>query len=99
MPTINWTISREEFDLLLKVVDRALREIRDYPDEPRTLIMDLNAAHCNGCPIDFAGLLEADDFEFAHDIVGIRKHIDRSTGQVLGFFTPRYALANHIPKP
>lgn len=94
MTITNWEISKEEYDLAVQVADRALRELTDYPDDKHTLFMDLNACHANGCPLDFEGLLEAPLQDFSHDIAGIREHIDRSTGKLGDFFTPRYALAN-----
>ena len=41
--------------------------------------------------------LEADDFNFAHDFMGIRKSINRSNGfpaKDFGFFVPRFAGSN-----
>lgn len=96
MTITNWEISREDHDLVVKIADRALRELRYYPDDKRTLIMDLNACHSNACPLDFKGLLEAPLLDFSHDIYGIRQYINRDTGELKDFFTPRYALANHL---
>jgi hypothetical protein len=95
---INWKINAEDFKLLLEVATRAKRDLTGYPDSKRTLVLDLNACHSNGCPLDFAGLLAAPMLDFSHDIEGIRDHINRGTGQltVEGPFTPRYALANHV---
>jgi hypothetical protein len=56
-----------------------------------SLAMDLTATHANGCPMDFAKLLAADDFNFKHDIVGIVNHIDRRTGELTDHFFPRCA--------
>ena len=53
--------------------------------------MDLTAAHANGCPLDFAKLEKFDDFNLAHDIFGIARHIDRRTGRLSDFFVPRCA--------
>ena len=36
-------------------------------------------------------LLHADGFDFTHDVWGIRRHINRKTGQLEDCFTPRYA--------
>lgn len=55
------------------------------------LTMDLTACHANGCPLDFRKLLDFDDFNFAHDVGGISRHIDRSTGALGGCFLPRSA--------
>jgi hypothetical protein len=95
MTITNWEITEQEHDLLMQVVDRAMRDLTGYPDEPRTLIMDLTACHANGCPLDFAGLLAAPMQDFSHDVYGIRKAINRQTGKLTeDVFTPRYALAN-----
>jgi hypothetical protein len=53
--------------------------------------MDITACHLNGCKLDLAKLLAADDFNFAHDVLGIRRHIDRETGQLMNCFRPRFA--------
>lgn len=92
---INWDISPEDFDLLVKVAERVEKKLSAYPDDRQTLVMDLNACHSNGCPLDFEGLLEASHGEFAHDIWGIRSNINRETGKLENHFIPRYALVTH----
>lgn len=54
--------------------------------------MDLTACHLNGCPLDLAKLATCDDAEFAHDVFGIRRHLNRKTGKLTGHFHPRCAL-------
>jgi hypothetical protein len=53
--------------------------------------MDLAACHCNGCPLQLTELLDADDFNFSHDIFGIRRHLNRTTGKLDDRFLPRFA--------
>ena len=53
--------------------------------------MDVTACHVNGNPLKLAELLAADEFNFAHDIFGIRRHIDRRTGELMDCFSPRYS--------
>ncbi len=53
--------------------------------------MDITACHSNGCPLKLDDLLIADDSNFLHDVFGIRRHIDRKTGQLGGCFLPRFA--------
>jgi hypothetical protein len=53
--------------------------------------MDLCAVHANGCPMDFVRLEQADDFNLLHDVSGIARHLDRSTGKLTGMFRPRFA--------
>jgi hypothetical protein len=91
---INWNISNADFSLVVKIADRTLALIPDYPDDRRTLIMDIHACHCNGCPLDLTGLLAADKNEFVCEIAGIRKAINRRTGKLTDdAYMPRYAVA------
>lgn len=53
--------------------------------------MDIAATHANGCPLRLYELRDADDFNFNHDVFGIRRHIDRKTGKLSGCFVPRFA--------
>jgi hypothetical protein len=55
--------------------------------------MNLCAVVAQGCPIDFARMLDNNargNFDFAHDLFGIDRHIDRSTGRLSGCFVPRF---------
>lgn len=60
-------------------------------------ILDLNAAHLNGCPLDLDRMLTAGDSDLMHDVRGINRHLDRETGKLKGKFMPRFAL--RIDKP
>jgi hypothetical protein len=88
---IRWDASRKDIDLIHAIGKRVFRELEGYPDDRVTLDMDLTACHCNGCPINFQKLLDAPAFDFAHDIYGIRRHINRETGQLENCFVPRCA--------
>lgn len=55
------------------------------------LIMDLAAVHAR-CPLRLAEMAAADDADLMHDIIGIRRHLDRRTGE-LRRFAPRFARA------
>ena len=55
-----------------------------------SLTMDLGAAHI-ACPMRLDDLAEADDFNFLHDVGGIMRHIDRTTGELTDCFVPRFA--------
>lgn len=55
-------------------------------------IMDLQAANgVNGnAPLDYDRLLdEFDDFNFMHDCMGIQRHMNRETGEIMNCFMPR----------
>jgi hypothetical protein len=78
---------------LRRVVTRALALFASAEIEydKMSAQMDLVATHANGNPIDFERLLAADDFNFAHDVLGIYRHINRETGKLDDFFVPRFS--------
>ena len=90
---IKWATTREEMELESKIANRAIAMAKelgmDY--DKMTAVMDIDACHNNGCPLNLQGLLDADDFNFAHDVFGIRAYIDRTTGELANCFLPRYA--------
>lgn len=53
--------------------------------------MDITACHLNGTPLKLNALLAADSANFAHDVFGIRRHLNRETGKLEDCFCPRYA--------
>ena len=83
--SVNFATSAADNALINAIVARA------KPVDAVGLHMDLTAVHANGCPMDFARMLAADDFNFWHDLCGIQWHLDRKTGR-LGHFLPRCSL-------
>ena len=55
----------------------------------RDAMMDVTAVHANTMKLQLAQLLAADDGDFAHDVFGIRRFINRDNGE-LGLFSTRY---------
>lgn len=55
-----------------------------------SLVMDLENTN-NEVGLRLYELLNADDLNFAHDIIGIIKNMNRETGKLENFFLPRYA--------
>jgi Family of unknown function (DUF6874) len=87
--TIDMNVTREEQKTILKIVARATKMDLLMLDG-MSLDMDLCATHC-AVPLKLEALLAADDFNFAHDILGIQRHMDRKTGDLGGCFLPRFA--------
>ncbi len=92
---IKWNCTKTDRALIKQIVTRAAKDAQeleiDYPT--RDIEMDVTAAHCNGCPLDLEKLLHASDADFGHDIFGIRRFIDRTTGRIdSGKFHPRCSL-------
>lgn len=82
-------VNKEEFELIIKIVERAEQMgLLDF--DRMTLIMDIEHAD-KQFNLRLEELLNADDFNFAHDIVGIQNHMNRQTGKIEGLFLPRFA--------
>lgn len=90
--TINFECSKADYQLIHKIVNRVMKfKINGY--DRVTCDMDLIACHANGNPLDLQRLLDADDFNFCHDVLGIRQHINRETGKLENCFVPRFTLS------
>lgn len=100
MNRVNFTASRFELSVIKKIVERAIR-LGGFDSEvaPITLFMDLEACISNGCPLKLDELLAARDSDFMHDVCGISRHLDRTTGRLGGGFLPRYALTHSVSYP
>lgn len=93
MTQVSFQTSRREFDLIDEIVKRAWRYdwVRASHDQPMGLHMDIAATHANGCPLRLDDLLNADEFNFTHDISGIINCLDRDTGKLTRHFRPRFS--------
>lgn len=85
-----------ELELAGKIAERAVklrqeRGVAPGAEESLDIEMDVLATHLNGCKLKLLELLNADDFNFSHDVFGIRTNLDRLTGKIGGGFHPRYA--------
>jgi hypothetical protein len=103
--TVSFHISTADRDAVDRIVDRALKiggnltggMSKAKKRTARTnLLMDITACHANGTPLRLSELADADDFNIAHDVFGISRHIDRETGQLNGCFLPRYAQREQV---
>ena len=81
--------TKEEFNIIVKICERA-ENLGIEQNDRLTLIMDIENTH-DSVGLNLQGLLEADDMNFKHDIVGIQQHINRDTKELEDFFLPRYA--------
>lgn len=91
---ISFQVSSRDKSAIVAIASRAMpifsRALgRDAP-KVSDVIMDLTACHANGCPLRLQDLLEADDLNLVHDVVGIHRHIDHETGALGGSFLPRF---------
>jgi hypothetical protein len=88
--TISFKVSLTDDALIRKIAARAAKHL---PVGALETSMDLAAVHANDIRLDLAELLAAPAFDFSHDIMGIRKNLNRDTGILMNCFLPRCAQA------
>jgi len=93
---INWTATPEDKETITKIAQRAVAmlEAEGLKRQPLThYMMDIAAVHLNIQPLRLADLLAADDFNFAHDVFGIGRHLNRDENdlRLLNCFLPRFS--------
>lgn len=79
-------VSREDTLKICRVIKRAMK--MDPKADAISWEMDLEVVQ-DATPLDLDRLLAADDFNFAHDVFGIRRHLNRATFQLENCFEPR----------
>ena len=78
---------KEDYEVIGKIMKRVYEEGLSYGDGI-TMMMDLEFA-TKDTNMDLDKLLGFDSFNFAHDIIGIRNHIDRTSKKIVNCFSPR----------
>lgn len=92
----NWAVSEEDQNLITSIGWRAetlstrLGQRGDARYKRQDAMMDVTATHNNGAPLQLRQLLAASDGDFAHDVFGIRRWLDRDTGKLPVCFNPRF---------
>lgn len=82
-------LNKEQMELAMEIVNRA-EKLGLMQSDSLTAIIDLGKAteHFN---LRLEDMLNADEFNFAHDFVQIQNDINRDTGKFSGRFVPRFA--------
>lgn len=90
---VSFKATQKEQAYIGLIVERAAKFAKEHGRSFDWLscAMDLRATNANGCKLDFAKLASFDDFNLAHDVFGIERHLDRSTGFLTDCFLPRAA--------
>ena len=92
---LRWTATADELKTIHLIAKRAMKMATDLDVvHDSTLMdfeMDIEAVHCNDVSLRLDELLAADDFNFSHDVFGIRNTLDRHTGKCGDCFLPRFA--------
>lgn len=93
---MKFNASLYELSVMKKIAERMVAMHREITGGDglmvHEVIMDLDAVHSNHVQLNLHELLHAAPSDFAHDVAGIRHHLDRKTGRLTGCFMPRYAM-------
>lgn len=80
---------KERFEKIVAIAKRA-EEMNLLLFDRMSLLMDLECVD-NEFNLRLDDLLNADNFNFSHDIVGIQNNLNRQTKEMENFFLPRFA--------
>ncbi len=84
----NFSLTTADRVMVNRIVVRASQMWEEL--DTISLAMDITAVHNHACRLRLRELLQADDFNFAHDIVGIMNNLDREN-LTMNCFWPRFA--------
>lgn len=84
---VKFHTTENEKVLVKMITARAKGMLKRYDETD--MRMDLIAVHSNDVKLDFKKLLYFDDFNFLHDVAGIRNNINRHNGKLMNHFLPR----------
>ena len=90
------TIDKHDRDLIELIVSRAVGLPEGGRIDSLSLHMDLEALHSEK-PLDLLVLLHSQELPFNHDIYGIKRHLDRETKSLEGFFIPHCGYRSAPP--
>ena len=90
---LSFKVTKDDAKTIRLIVQRAANMAQEVGADYSIMDidMDVTATHASGCPLKLKELASAPDFDFAHDVFGIRRHLNRETGQLEDCFLPRYA--------
>lgn len=89
-----FTATPAEREIIERIAKRACALYHEHGNtmvDEVSIMMDLEACHCCGCPLWLTGMDQADDFNLMHDVTGINAHLNHDTGKLEGGFLPRHA--------
>lgn len=79
----------DNLDIRIAILDRAKKMGITQGDRTTQAIDLMNAEE--QFHLDWEDWLNAEDFDFAHDFIGIQNHMNRETMRCEDFFVPRFA--------
>ena len=95
---LKFDATKREMEIIMEIAKRASQLAASFGHDYSRMdaMMDVEACHSNGCKLKLFDLAQADDANFAHDVFGINRHLNRETGQLEDCFLPRFALPEGV---
>jgi len=79
-------------EIIFKIAERAVDILKT--DRPKMFFV-IDLTYCNvKYPLQLQELLDAPDFDFIHDVVGISNNLNHETYELENQFVPRYSKHN-----
>jgi hypothetical protein len=99
--TVSFTTTAPEQAQITRIAKRWMAMLRASNMRPSYDIidvrMDLSAIVAQGqMTLDLTMLERSDEFDFLHDMAGIHRHMDRTTGLLMDHFIPRAARGREV---
>ena len=79
-------MTKSRLELKKRDIQKARKSLITFYDD----LKEVAVAH-EDCPLKLQELLDADDGNFYHDIIGIHTNLNRETRKLENCFVPRYA--------
>ena len=83
------TVSRVDDMRIISEITKRAEKVNLLAFDRLSLMMDIECAH-KEFNLRLNDLLNADEFNFAHDIIGIQNNIDRKNVKMANCFVPRF---------
>ena len=82
-------MTSDKYQLMSAIANRVM-ELMPGQRQKIDWMMDIEVVH-DSVGLQLENLLNADDENFTHDLVGIANHLNRETKQLEDCFSPRYS--------
>jgi hypothetical protein len=88
---LNFGVTGDELLLIDKIVHRFAGICKEHGKQLAIVetMMDITLSHTQNNKLNLFALLLTNDNDFAADVIGIIKNMDRSTGKLTNGFVPR----------
>ena len=77
-------------EVISRIADRVMTLVPGDRGTKLDIVMDIDHADMD-VGLDLEAMLYADDHNFLHDVLGIIRHMNRTTGKLENCFLPRYS--------